>query len=882
MQTKLLVPQTRPYLVARPRLYAKLDAGVNGRVTLVSAPVGYGKTTLVADWLQQTDHPIVWYSLDEYDNDPGRFLRYFVTAWQQLDPEIGQSGQVLLQSTPIGTLPQPPESFLTILINDLVAKEETSIIVIDDVHLIESDALLKALAFWVTNCPPNVHTILISRADPPLPLVRWRVEGQLQEISSDDLQFSPEEAAHFLRQVMRLDLSSEDITLLAQRTEGWIASLQLAALSLQGAADPQEMVRHFRGSDQQMVAYLLDEVWQRQPEGRRQFLLQTAVLQRFNVELCNAITGQPNSRHILAELERNNLFLRPLDHQQTWYCYHPIFAEFLQTRQRETDPQQFQQLHQRASEWFAAQDLMEEAIQHALAAELYETAANYIYQQTVDVIWNQNCSQTLQNWCVQLPEAVLFNLPELTTFYAWSFVMRGDIAAMQRFLTQAETYWAEKNIVVSVAAQGEMATLHGEEALLHGRILESLDWFEKADTLIPAENRRLRSGALQVQGYAYRLNGDLDKAKKTLLQARDLAYGEQEQSVRIFASYDLAEAYLMAGELREAERIFRDVLTAVPTELHNSLATLTLNFSGLAEVLLLQNKLTQAHEHAEQAIHLGRLTSDDNPMLRYGLMILAMTRQAMGDWAEATKLLTQVRRMARQSGNERIIASFAMKRAHLYLLQGDVEPVRPWLEERLRVKEKLEAIPAYQYHEEQIVLSRYLLTMDVDAAVKRLVGLRETAVPQSWHHNLLHVHILLALAYQAQDKLDSALDELAAALKMADAQGYVHPFVSEGAAMGQLLRQALAQEVVPEAVGKIQAAFLPTAVSTQPLLDPLTDRELEVLALIADGLTNPEIAEQLVLATGTVAKYTNNIFSKLAVRNRTEAANRAQTLGLLS
>ena len=320
------------------------------------------------------------------------------------------------------------------LINDLVAMQKESVIVIDDVHLLENQNLHKALAFWIDHCPPHVQTIFISRSDPPLPLARWRVQGLLQDIGSQDLQFTPEEAADFLRQVMRLDLRLEDITLLAQRTEGWIASLQLAALSLQGAADPQAVVRSFKGSDRQMMTYLLEEVWQRQPAEIQQFLLQTSVLHRFNVDLCNALSGQKNSRQILVELDRNNLFLRPLDEQQNWYCYHPIFADFLRTRQEETNPDQYLRLHQKASDWFAAQGLMEEAIQHALAAQAYEVAAEYIYNQARETVWNQSRSRTLQKWCQQLPEPVLFNLPELTTFYGWTFVLTGDIVALQSFL----------------------------------------------------------------------------------------------------------------------------------------------------------------------------------------------------------------------------------------------------------------------------------------------------------------------------------------------------------------------------------------------------------------------------------------------------------------
>ena len=494
LQTKLFVPQIRPFLVLRPQLHEKLDNGLNGRVTLVSAPAGYGKTTLVASWLeQQTDVGRTWYTLDVYDNDPSRFLRYFIAAWQRIDPKYGQAAQELLQANPISSRSHPPEAILTMLINDLVSGGQSCILVIDDIHLLENEKLYQTLAFWVENCPANVHTIFISREEPSLPLARWRVRGQLQDINSQDLQFSPNEAADFLRRVMQLDLSTEDISLLAEQTEGWVASLQMAAHSLQGADSAREMVAQFSGSNRQIMDYLLEEVWQRQSVDIQNFLLQTAVLHRFNAELCDALRQQSDSRQMFDSLDRRNLFLRPLDNQRIWYGYHPIFAEFLQKRLQLTLPEHILPLHQRASDWFAAQGLMEEAIHHALSAQMYETAASYILAQAPETMWHQGRSETLRRWCQELPEETLFALPDLATFYAWSFVLHGEIPQMDAFLNRAEVFWQASELEVPTTALGELATLRGEAALLYGRIQESLKWFESADELIPPENRRLTS-----------------------------------------------------------------------------------------------------------------------------------------------------------------------------------------------------------------------------------------------------------------------------------------------------------------------------------------------------------------------------------------------------
>lgn len=882
LQTKLLVPQTRPLLVPRPRLLEKMTAGMNGRLTLISAPAGYGKTTLVASWLAtQPKLGVAWYSLDEYDNDLARFLRYFLAAWQTISPENGRSAQGLLHANPVGTLPQPPEAIMTMLINDLVASSEQQVVVIDDVHLIEDKTIRQALAFWLDHSPPTIHTILISRTEPQLPLSRLRVRGQLNDISHQDLQFSTHEAADFLREVMQLDLSAEQISLLVARTEGWIASLQLAALSLQGTDDAHELITHFSGSDRQMMDYLLEEVWQRQPEAIQQFLLQTSVPSRFNAPLCDALSGQTDSQSHLIELDRKNLFLRQLDHQQNWYCYHPIFANFLQTRLRHSDLVHYRQLHRDASQWFAAHDLPEEAIDHALAGEAYDQAAHLILAEVNNLMWRENRPQTLLRWCRQLPNEVFSRLPELAPVYAWSFVMVGEFAEMASFLDEVEMAWQRHETAVSSTIQGEIATLRGELALIEGRIADSLAWFTQADVLVPLEEERIRAASRQAQGYAYRLNGDLEPAKTSLIEARRLARTIDDKALWFFASFDYAVALLMAGQLDDSERIQRQVIESVPEAQRPSLTTLNLSYSGVGEILLYRNQLPSAHEYAEEGLRLSRISSNKSPMARYALLVLAQVEQAQGAWPASRNLLKEAMSIAQKSGNERMKAHTAMWAAQLYLLQGEPEPMRAWLEERLSLSSAPDSIPVYHYQQEQVVLGRFLLLDENPGVIAHLERCRETAVSSGWRHLLLEIDILLALAHQARRQMDGAFTYLQSALSFAAEKDFVYPFTREGAGMTKLLRLALAQGLMPDTVGKLQAAFMPTAVSTQPLLDPLTNRELEVLAFIADGLTNPEIAERMFLATGTVAKYTNNIFSKLAVRNRTEAANRAQSLGLI-
>ena len=881
LQTKLFIPQTRPFLVERPQLNQKLDDGQNGRITLISAPAGYGKTTLVTNWLKQREQKAAWYALDEYDNDPPRFLRYFIAAWQTLDPTIGQEVQAVLQSETIGSSPQPLTTFFTLLINQLVSVTHPIIFVIDDFHLITDESLLKGLEFWFEHAPPHIHTILISRADPPLSLTKWQVRSQLTKLNAQDLQFSTTEAADFLRQVMQLDLTTEEIETLVKKTDGWIASLQLAALSLQGTASAERNVAEFGGNERQMMAYLLEEVWQKQPEDIQQFLLQTAVFHRFNAQLANTVTQFDNCHDLIAQLDKKNLFLRALDNQQNWVCYHPIFADFLQKRQKESDPQQFLQLNREASRWFAQHYFVEEAIHHALVAQEFEAAAQLILKEAQATTWQQNHSQTLRRWTKSLPEDVLFGLPELTVYSAWTYVLHGKFVELLHFLDRAEAYWEKKNIVIANSVLGEIAILRGEKALAYGRFQEAIQWFNQAETNISAENLRLHTALLQVQGFAYRVNGDIANAKSKLALARDLMQTQQESAVRVFASYDYAKTLMIAGELYAAEQVLREVISAQPGAKYASNATLSLIYCALGDILHQRNQQQDAQEHLEKSIALAKETSESNPAIHQGYLYLATVKQASGDWFTAQSLMEKAEEIAQNSHNDRTIAQTLMVKATLHLLQEDVTDVQEWLENRLALPHQPDAIPIYQYHEEQVVLARYLCQTAPHKASPFLQNLLDTAVSQGWQYLALQCHILLALLHQSQNNNEKALTALTAAVTIATPERYIYPFVREKSAMGQLLRLASTRKVEAEAIGQIQAAFMPTAVSTQPLIDPLTERELEVLTLMANGRTNPEIAAKLFLATGTVAKYSNTIYAKLAVRNRTEATQRAKSLGLI-
>jgi LuxR family maltose regulon positive regulatory protein len=883
LQTKLYFPRVRPSLVPRPRLIEKLNAGLGGVLTLVSAPAGFGKTTLIAKWLsKQSLHnsrihssQFSWLSLDEADNDPGRFFTYVIAALQAIDGNIGRGASRLLQ-TPQLIDPAPQlAAVVADLINDTAPLEGVGL-VLDDYHTINNEAIHRTLGYWLDNAPPHFRLVIISRADPPLPLARLRVGGELVEIGGDDLRFTASETAEFLNSAMKLDLAPADITVLEARTEGWIASLQLAALSLQEQADPHAFVESFRGDNRHVMDYLVGEVLGRQPGYVRDFLLQTAVLKRLSVQLCNAVTGQVGSQQILEDLDQRNLFVIPLDDQRHWYRYHHLFAEFLQAQLERSAPDQIGELHRRAARWYEDNGAIEDAVDHALAAQDYALAGRLLTAHAERLFWHHSQIITLARWLGQLPAGVLQAEPRLFLVYGWSLMLSGQLDTLEQHLSEAAFPDAPLDV------QGELATIQGELALYRLDVGRALEWFREAVSLLTPANVLARSITRQAQGYAYRLEGDLAQAVTALKEAVRLTSAADNAVLWLFANTDLAEVRLVEGRLGEAEAIFRQTLDSMTKGEQTERPIVANAYVGLGNVLREQNKLEAAAASLERGIELS-LGSGYGSVARNAYTILARVRQAQGNGTEAQELMEQATSLARQTASPWLDAQLATFQARLWLAEGGRDGLAQQARNTFASEEVLASIPSYQRHMAQTVYAWALLAGgEVETAAALLKELRPQAERAGWKASLIELQSLTALTLWTLNDRPGALSALAGGFALAAPQGFVRAILDLGGAILPLLHWAARNR---ETAGHARLLLLEAGESplspASELVEPLTDRELEILRLMGQGLSNREIGERLYIALGTVGKHSSNIFAKLDAANRAEAVLRARELNLL-
>lgn len=890
LSTKLRIPQLSSFIVPRPRLFDLLaEAPSSCRVTLVTAPAGYGKTTLVAGWLaHQPDQgaQVTWLLLDEYDDEPMRFLRYLIAALQQIVPDVGTTLQAMLLSNQIAPLPQRMEEMLTTLINELAQSETPVCLVLDDLHHLTDPQIVNGLRFWIEHAPDTVQTILTSRDASMLPIARWKVRRHCHEITMSDLCFTAEEAALFIRNTLRLALDDKAIAQLTTRTEGWIAGLQLAAMSLQSAEDPALLLHNFTGSDRHVTDYLVEEVLEKQPAKLRNFLLQTSILKRLSAPLCDALLQSNESYQLLAQLEKRNLFLVPLDNQRQWYRYHPLFAEALQTNLTHVQQSDVAELHRRAYRWLADNEESDAAIEHALAAHLYPEATALIFAQCQEIVWQQGRPRIFLRWCDQIPEETLFTIPRLMLAIGWALLLLGKRERLTVLTKSMRARWSPNDFdfVDGPEIRNEVALLEAEIAVQQGNIRQVMEILAGLDGNGATLSPMTQATAYQLYGYAHRLDGNIAKAKEFLHRAVRITEQNDETSLWLFSHFDLAETHVMAGELTIALSIYEKIRRRYPEEHYTNYLSLAYIYHRFAHALYLQNRLSSATDYAQRGLAIGRQTKW---LKRYARMILAEIQYVQGKWPAVTELITEIRQAHGQKESANTTLFFEASIAKLFLLHGDTAAAAGWA---ATYRQHITSIPRYQLHVADVTFARYQLAVEPQAAISLLNELGQRATEEHWHESLIEIQILLALAQQVVAQPQQALAALDAAFALAEPEQIMTPFLVEGPAMAALLRQALVQSKDRRGfIGQLQAAFLPidddgsdesTAIA-QPLVDPLSQRELDVLQLIAAGRTNPEIAEELIIATGTVAKHTNNIFSKLTVRNRTEAVQRAQSLGLI-
>jgi LuxR family maltose regulon positive regulatory protein len=888
LQTKLYIPPTRPDSVSRPRLIERLDEGVRlGRqLTLVSAPAGFGKTTLLSDWLRQMDRPVAWLSLDEGDNDLARFLAYLIAALQRIDPAIGQAVQAGLQAPN----PDPLESLLPALVNDIASTPHPFVFVLDDYHVIDAAPIHQVVSFLLDHHPPpnrGMHLVIATRADPPLPIARLRARGQLTEMRLADLRFNAGEALAFLNEVMGLALTTEQTGALERRTEGWITGLQLAALSLRGCDDVLAFIEGFTGSHRYILDYLGSEVLQQQSNSVRSFLLQTAILDRLFAPLCDAMFAGTDleaeiddSQVMLETLENNNLFVIPLDDERRWYRYHSLFADLLRQRLWRERRELVPELHRRASEWYERNGLIPEAVSHALSSGNQVRAADLI-EWTAWTTLIRGEIRTVRGWLDRLPDELMRSRPQLCVLYAWALALSGDWERIEPFLENVDVH----------QVPGEVAAVRAYVANLRDDLPQATQLAHQVFKYLPETKWFSRGIAAVTLGMTALSSGDAAAAVEALTEAVRLNQAAGPPYLVVIATTLLGEALQMQGRLREAAEVERQALELASQAVGGPAPFAGMAYVGLSRLLYEWDDLDGALRHAEKGIELSR-AGGLVEAIPVGCLILSQVHLARGNLDRAAQLIEETAQVAKRCGNDYVLARVAALCARLSRTHPGCMPAVQLSEPLPRGAED-----GTDYLRELAYLARARGLMagvqgaglsQEEALRKVLVLLEQTgqgAMAAGRVANNIEILLLQALAFQMAGDADRALSTLEQGLSLAEPGGYVRTFVDEGESMAYLLRRALARGIAPGYVARLLAACRLAAPETSPaataLVEPLTGREMEVLRLIAGGLSNREIADELVVAVSTVKSHVNHLYGKLGVKNRVEAVAQARALNLL-
>jgi LuxR family maltose regulon positive regulatory protein len=884
LTTKLYVPPTRAKVVHRSRLIARLNEGLRqgqgfGRkLTLVSAAAGFGKTTLVSEWVAAIQMPAptqqagpgvkaAWLSLDGGDSDPTRFLTYLVAALQTVAPHVGQGLLAGLAA------PQPPspEAVLTSLLNDVAATDALFLFVLDDYHAIDAPAVDHALAFLLDHLPPQLHLVIASREDPPLPLARLRARGQLVEVRAADLRFTPAEAAEFLNQVMGLKLAAGEVAALENRTEGWIAGLHLAALSMQERDDTAGFIAGFSGSHRFVLDYLMEEVLQRQPAGVHRFLLRTSILNRLCGPLCDAVVGGHQGQEVLAYLERANLFIVPLDNERRWVRYHHLFGELLRQRLSQQQPDSIADLHLRASAWFEENGLELEAFHHATAAHDIERAERLMEGKGMPLQFRGGATPIL-HWLATLPNAVLDAHPALWVAYASALLIIGQVVGVEEKARAAEI--ALQGAPLNERTRdliGRIASLRVTVAVTQHDAERIISQAHRALEHLHPANAPVRASITWALGYAHYLRGERAAARQAYTEALASCQAIGHIVIAMMAAIGLARLDLVDNQLHSALQTCCHALELAGDPPRPPACDAHLN---LAMLFYEWNDLENAQHHGQLSAPLARQIENTDRFV-VCLRFLARLKLVQGDAAGAAILLAQAEQAAQQQGFAMQLPEIAAVRVLLFLQQGNLTA----------------AAQAVQSHDLPLSMARvHLAQGQPTAALTTTAQWRRTAEARDWADERLKAMVLEALAHQALGEKDAAVRLLVEALTLAEPGGFVRTFVDEGPAMETLLISVAARRILPDYTGRLLAAFAAER-REQPhklderaghaLVEPLSARELEVLRLVAQGFSNQEIGERLFLALDTVKGHNRRIFEKLDVQRRTEAVARARELGLL-
>ncbi len=904
LRTKLFIPLIPSEVIPRPHLVERLNIGVAGKLSLVIAPAGYGKTTLVTTWLHQltaldANNQVVWLSMDEGDNDLRRFFAYFVAALCQLDEGFVAIKEAFLQDSRDEL---SAAAVVIALVNQVVEYGQPVILILDDYHEITEPSIHEAVSFWLDNQPPNFHFVITSRAAPPLPLPRLRVRRQVTEIDTEALRFSRSESSDFLNQHMHLNLSADDIAQLDSITEGWVASLQLAALSLQDKDNPTESIHAFKGDNRYIVDYLVSEVLHRQPGYIRDFLLQTSILERLNVQLCNAVTEQVGSQHILETLDQTRLFVIPLDDRRHWYRYHHLFAECLQTELERAKPEEVAIYHERASQWFNDNGFVAEATQHAFAAGNNQLAANLIATNARKLLWSQGGSQQMWQWLQQLPDEEVQTSPYLLIATTWlELYLFGNYgphihALLNKALALAQAPNAPYDSSEVTKMTTEIALIHLTIERLRGNIEKALQYGEQIlEQLHTLDEPLIKVSAIHSVVVIHCHTGNVVQSLKysnMLLETRAIN-APVDHTHYVTLAYRI-DAFRLQGQLYQAEQVIKNM---EPNLLQRQSAGAAMLIVSWAELLYEQNHLTLAFERLLPALEILKPQTSMAVVVQTGAITLARIYQVQGENQEGLTLLKDTLQTFKASGVYYPSARISATEALLHLRQRNLAAAKAWAE-----KSGLSADdePTYLLEIDYLVLARVLIADGAAQTAQILLDKLEKVTMDSGRTaRLIEVYILQALAHLALGKREQALARLGQAVDLAQPEGFVRLFVDEGDVLIPLFKQMVGRGVAVAYIRTLLPLFdeLPQAQPVSPpgqnagefdpdsfnlLLNPLTDRELATLRYLASNLTIPEIAEQMVVAPSTVRTYVKRIYGKLDVHNRIEAVNRARALGLIA
>jgi LuxR family transcriptional regulator, maltose regulon positive regulatory protein len=912
LASKTFVPQPRATGVPRPRLRRRLDAAVDARLILVSAPAGFGKTTLLAEWLSggpaapaKVRRP-AWVSLERGDSDPASFWTYVITALRTVAPGVG-AGELTLLASP---RPPPIRVVLTTLLNDLSQAGSDIVLVLDDFHLVEAREVHDALAFLIDHLPPRLQLVIAGRADPALPLALLRGRGDLVELRAADLRFTPQETAAYLTGAMGLPLTQDEVAVLEDRTEGWIAALQLAALSMQGRADAAGLLAGFDGDDRYIVDYLVEEVLDRQPRQIRDFLLQTSLLSELNGPLCEAVTGQPGGRAMLGALERADLFVVPLDPRRESYRYHHLFADVLRARLTDESPDLVRVLHRRASDWYSRDGRHPEAVEHAIAGQHYVRAAD-LTERAMPALRKDRQEAVLRRWLELLPEEVLAARPALSNGYAGALLAMGEgvdqhLRAAERGLDQpVGSAGAERapgggdsdadehrRLPAAIAVhRAGLALLTGDRAATVAHARRALDLLEQVPDLLAVDRDLGRAAASALLGLASWSDGQVVTAHEAYLTSVASMRRAGHVSDVLGLSLALADIQLTRGDLRGARRTYEQALRLVSQRGGPAVRGTADMHVGLSVIHLERDDLPRARQSLDRAERVGE--HGGLPQNDYRRRVaLAQLRVAEGDVAAAVELLIEAGE-AYQGDFSPDARPVAALRAQVLLRQGRLDEAVEWAREReLSAQDELSYVREYEH----VTLARILLAQHqvgrtpdaLDDATALLGRLFEAAEEGRRTGSTLEVLVLQALALHRRGDVRASSAALDRALRLGGPEGYVRVFAGEGPTMAALLAAAAQREVLPEYVSRLLTACRPTdgtgqvvrAPSGQALVEPLSRRELDVLRLLCSDLDGPEIARELVVSLNTVRTHTRHIYAKLAVTNRRAAVRRALELEL--